>query len=176
MNERIENLALQKSFAQLSESERAEVLAEMPREVYEQWYALLRTAPVLDTGPGPDANLRARLLTYITGTAAARRRPYQIPLWQGAAAVALAIAATLFFQKPVVRGVPETVVQTRTDTVFIEKPIWRERVMWREKVVYRDRPVALSPMPPADSTRVLIRPGTSLEKEPALMQFFVQVR
>lgn len=175
MNERIEKLALEKSFAQLDDAERAEVLAEMSPEAYRQLHALLRAAPALDPGPGPAATLRARLLTHIAG-AAAGRPPHRIPLWQAAAAVALAVAATLFFQKPVVREVLVEVVQRQADTVYIEKPLWHERVVWREKVVYRDRPVALAPAPPADSIPVIFTPGASLEKEPALMQFFVQVR
>ena len=177
MNERIENLVLEKSFAQLSETERAEVLAGMSPEVYEQLHALLRTAPALDTGPGPDATLRARLLMHMAGAAVtARHRPYRIPLWQAAAAVAMAVSAILSFQKPAIREVPVEVVRLQADTVYIEKPMWRERVVWREKVIYRDRPVALVPANPPDSTRILITPGTSLEKEPGLMQFFVQVR
>lgn len=177
MNERIENLALEKSFEQLDEAERAEVLAGMSPEAYNQLHALLSAAPALDPGPGPAAPLRARLLTHMAGAAvAARRRPYRIPWWQAAAAVAVAVATTLFFQKPVVREVPVAIVQRQSDTVYLEKPLWRERVVWREKVVYRDRPVALVPATPADSTPVIFTPGTSLEKEPALMQFFVQVR
>lgn len=175
MNERIENLALTKSFAQLTEAERAEVLAEMSPEAYRQLRALLRAAPALDPGPGPAAALRARLLTHFAAAAVpARRWPHHIPWWQAAAAMALAVAATLFFQKPVVREISTEVVQRQVDTVYIEKPQWRERVVWRTKVVYRERPVAL--VPPADSVPVIFTPGASLEKEPALMQFFVQVR
>jgi hypothetical protein len=177
MNEIIENLALEKSFEQLCEAERAEVLAEMSPEAYNQLHTLLHIAPDLDQGPGPDASLRARLLTHMAGArVTAGRRPYRLPLWQVAAAVALAVAATLFFHKPVIREIPVEVVLIQTDTVYIEKPQWQERVVWREKVVYRDQPVATMPMPTADSTPVIFTPGTSLEKEPALMQFFVQVR
>lgn len=173
MNERIENLALEKSFEQLGEAERAEVLTEMPPEAYNQLHALLSAAPALDPGPGPDATLRARLLTHIAGAAvSAGRRPYRIPLWQAAAAVAVAVAATLFFQKPVVREVPAIVIQRQVDTVIIEKPLWREKVVYR----YRPVPVARAPLNPADSVRALISPGASLETEPGLMQFFVQVR
>lgn len=174
MNERIENLAIEKSFEQLGEAERAEVLALLSPEGYNQLHALLCAAPALNPGPGPDAILRARLLTYMAG--AAKGRPFSIPWWQAAAAVALAVASTLFFQKPVVQEIPAAVVRRQVDTVYIEKPLWLERVVWREKVVYRDRPVALVPATPADSTPVIFTPGTSLEKEPALMQFFVQVR
>lgn len=173
MNEGIENLALEKSFEQLGEAERAEVLTEMPPEAYNQLHALLSAAPALDPGPGPDAILRARLLTYMAGSAVtAKGRAFSITWWQAAAAVVLAVAATLFFQKPVVREVPAIVIQRQVDTVIIEKPLWREKVLFR----YRTVPVAQAPVNPADSTRAIISPGASLETEPGLMQFFVQVR
>lgn len=177
MNERLENLALDKAFNQLTAAERAEVLAFLTPEAYEQLRAALLAAPALDSGPGPGPELRARLLAQMAGRAGSgnglNRR---IPLWQAAAATALIAAAVWFFQKPVLREVAVPVVQVRTDTVFQEKIVWKERVRWREKTVYRDRvlPVAVAPLPEPPVTPAV--PGTSLGAEPALMQFFVQVR
>lgn len=190
MTDYIEQLARQKAFDALSPAEQAAVLAAMPRERYEHLRAVLLAAPALDPGPPPSADLRARLQTHL---AAKTRRVgllnRRVPLWQAAAALVLAMTCLWFWKDDRVREVLRPVVQVRTDTVFLEKTLWRERVIVRETTVFRPRqlrlPVALAPEAPPDSSLLpgfalekwMAPPtGTSLANEPALLDFFVQTK
>ncbi len=190
MTDYIEQLARQKAFDALSPAERAAVLAAMPREMYEHLRAVLLAAPALDPGPPPSADLRARLQTRVA--VKARRVGLlhrRVPIWQAAAALVLAMTCLWFWKANRVREVLRPVVQARTDTVFLEKTLWRERIIVREKTVFRpgriSPPVALVPEAPPDSLLLPGFPvekwmapptGTSLANEPALLDFFVQTK
>lgn len=192
MNDLIEQLALLKSFGELSQTERVAVLEEMSPEHYEQLRAVLLAAPSLDAGPLPSSALRARLLHRMSAKTQPSVLSRKVPVWQAAAALALAVAVVWMLKVPVVREVEVAapVAQTRTDKIYKEKIVWKERWTVREKVVYRDRPVvpeiaqAVLPVPSGTPEPVDFPPedlsvpptGTSLGNEPALMDFFVQIK
>ncbi len=177
MQEFIENLALEKSFSDLSPVERDAVLRHITPEAYAQLRALLLAAPALDQGPGPSAALRERLLARMAAPAPARRWfNRQIPLWQAAAVAGLAVAAVMLFQKPVIREVHVPLVQQHTDTLYLEKTVWKDRVVVREKVVFRESTTA-TPLAEAPETAPAPQPsGAPLGKDPGLMEFFVQIQ
>ena len=188
MNELIENLASRKTFSELSEAEREIVLADMSREAYEHLRAVLLAAPALDAGPPPPAALRARLLARMGAArppAISRVLALRIPVWQAAAILTLAVAAAWFLKTPAIREVAVPVVRIQTDTFFREKVVWRERVVFREKSAPKERPEVAVSLPLILTGRepdTLVIPagtfaqppvGTSLQDEPALMDFFV---
>ena len=193
MNEYIEQLALQKSFADLDPDEREAVLAVVSPETYEQTRAILLAAPALDEEQGPPLALRDRLTARMAAEARRTQAPgglrRPVPLWQAAAALLAGVALTAWFRpgpSVVVQELPVRIVETRTDTVTIRQVQWKERVVVQEKVVFRDTPglpVAAS-MPeasPALPEPVPFQPagdqiGTSLANEPALLDFFIQVK
>lgn len=190
MNDLIEQFALLKSFGELSQTERAAVLEEMSPEHYEQLRAVMLAAPSLDAGPLPSSALRTRLLHRMSAKTQSSMLSRKVPLWQAAAALALAVAAVWMLKIPVVREMAAPVAQTHTDTIYREKIVWKERWAVREKVVYRERPVvpeiaqAVLPVPSGAPEPVDFPPenlsvpptGTSLGNEPALMDFFVQIK
>lgn len=193
MNELIENLAARKSFSELTESERETVLAGMPREAYERLRAILLAAPALDAGPPPPPELRDRLLARMPAQRPSRglagALTLRLPVWQAAAALAIAVAAVWMLKAQNVRQIIVPVTEIRTDTLYREKIVWKERMTVREKTVFRERPVAAASAPekmaPRDAVPeeipapIFAEPpaaGTSLKDEPVLMDFFVQTK
>jgi len=193
MNDFIEQLARQKSFAELDPDEREAVLAILSPETYEQTRAILLAAPRLDEAQGPPLALRDRLTAQMAAEARRSQAPRglhrSIPLWQAAAALLAGVALTAWLRPApvvVVQQVPERIVETRTDTVFVREVQWKERIVVREKVVFRDAPAAAVAVlaPQAFPALPAIAPfqaaetplGTSLASEPALLDFFIQVK
>ncbi len=194
MNDYIEQLARQKSFAELDPDEREAVLAVVSPETYEQTRAILLAAPRLDEAQGPPPALRDRLTAQMAAEArrsqASRGLHRSIPLWQAAAALLAGVALTAWLRPApavvVVQQVPERIVETRTDTVFVREVQWKERIVVREKVVFRDAPAAAVAVlaPQASPALPAVAPfqaaetplGTSLASEPALLDFFIQVK
>lgn len=200
MNDYIEQLAVQKSFAELNPDERAAVLCEMTSEYYDQIRVILLAAPVLDKDQEPPLALRQRLLERLPARAPAGFRQKPAPLWAAlsmvlVAALLSALVTAWLLQKGPANIRPDTApvaaafrVDTllRVDTLYLPRIEWRERIVWRERVVYRTaeaaQPVAESMFPPlfpsADTTRLNLpeqRTGTSLANQPELMEFFIKV-
>jgi len=193
MNELIENLAARKSFSELSAPEREAVLAGMSREAYEHLRAILLAAPALDAGPPPPPELRGRLLARMRAPAPsrvlARMLTMRLPVWQAAAALAIAVAAVWLLKAQNARHVIVPVTEIRTDTLYREKIVWKERVVVREKTVFREAPLAAAfafektaprdAVPEEIPAPIFAEPpaaGTSLKDEPVLMDFFVQTK
>ena len=187
----ITQLAQEKDFAALSPAERAQVLAEMSREDYDQLRKVLRTSRDMDAQAHPPAALRARLMDRMTAQNPSpinRILSAKVPVWQAAAALLLAVAAVAMLKKDVVVEKAITHWQVRVDTVFQERVVWRDRVVVWEKVVFREKtpeqPMALIPenkdsqlvVPnyPEVEWTVTPRLGTSLGDTPELMSFFTQ--
>lgn len=186
MNDFIEQLASRKSFEALSPAERAAVLAEMPREQYEQIRAILLAAPALDAGPPPSPALRARLQERMRAQAAPDRWwNRRAPIWQSAAITLLALACLWFWKANRVREQIRPVVQVQTDTVWKEKIVYRYLPAGRAKPLSRIRPVAAVPPQQPDCLPLpglvpelpaLPAGGTALSNDPGLLDFFVQTR
>lgn len=191
MYDYLENLARRKSFDALDAEERARVLAEMPREAYEQLRAILLAAPALDAGIQAPAALRERILA---GMPRPSPRPAffqrRVPLWQAAAAATVLLLAAAVCRKPDrADNGHAPVVQVRTDTVYVEKTVWKERLVWRERVI-RVKTISAAPVSvpvQVDTVRRVAlnmslpvfpnaAAGTSLGNEPALLDFFVRIK
>ncbi|MBU6342914.1 MAG: hypothetical protein KGS48_15580 [Bacteroidetes bacterium] len=190
----IEALALQKDFDALLLQERTQVLANMSQTEYEQLRVMLLCAPRLDAGLAPPPALKGRLMaqmrTQRSGPIASKRGLLYrtIPVWQILLAVAMAIPCIYIAQVDEKQGEihPVTLVQTKTDTVFQEKIIWRDRIKIRTRILFREKtnhpematsdlfpvPIAVSPM---DTTEIIpVSKGSSLADDPALMGFFTK--
>lgn len=203
MNELIENLAREKSFAALSADERQAVLSELSPGEYEQLRALLQAARRMDAALPAPPDLKSKLARQMAAAAQRERLRGQvfglvgrrIPAWQAAAAALLGMAAVHFLQ-PAPPPLPaETVVQIveKRDTIWAERTRWRERIAWRERPAATERASTLpdaapqcwaqSPslplfletpaVPVADSAFAPL--GSPLSDSPELLDFFVRV-
>jgi len=191
MNEKIEQLAFEKDFSDLTAEERNLVLADMPEEAFKQLRSVLQAARQMDAGVLPPPRLKAQLLERMS----AKPKPglpgnaltARIPMWSVAATLFLGIAAGWLLKPTSVQEKIVSTIELRTDTVWQEKTVWRERVVWRERIVYpkktADEPIAFLPEK-IDSQELEIeftqpefaspRVGTSLGDAPELMLFFTQ--
>lgn len=190
----IEELALQKDFDALLPQERAQVLACMSQTEYEQLRLMLFNAPQLDADVVPPPALKGRLMAQMR---AQKQAPIvskrgllhrAVPVWQMllAAAVVIPLIYIALGAKNQGEMQPITLVQTKTDTVFQEKIIWRDRIKVRTRIVFREKPNQpematsdLFPVPiavsPIDTTEInTISKGTSLADDPVLMGFFTK--
>ena len=192
----IELLAAEKSFDQLSESEKAQVLALMPAENYTRLHELLRRAAALDAVVAPTPELASRLqrhmaLKSVPETQAPGRHlvsRWRMPVWQTAAAVVLAFAIGKWAgtQPASLPAEPVVVVKTevRTDTVLIEHIRWKEKVVWRipapaspvvsaaENFTGLATTPTIPPMPQPEPDYAA--PGAPIGEQPELLQFFTQ--
>lgn len=197
----IEILAQQKSFDRLSPAERAEVLAEMSADEYEQLRLTISTLRNMDTDVRPTPLLRERLLSRL----AERQRPPRlrwhsrpVPLWQAAAAALLVGGAVAFFfpkknlrmaepdgGRGVVDGGRGTAAPMLRDTVWLTKIVYRERTVYRERrpenalespppqafVEPHPLPVLTDSIPAAPFALPAAPAGTPVSAWPELMQF-----
>jgi hypothetical protein len=118
----IENLMLRKDFAALSPAERAQVLAEMSQEEYEQLRHVMLAARQLEADAMPPAHLgaalKARMAAHAKPTVWRRLMSAKVPAWQAAAVFLMGIAAVSFMKKTEVVEKAVTAWQTRVDTVY----------------------------------------------------------
>lgn len=118
----IEQLMLRKDFIALSPAERAQVLAEMPQEEYEQLRQVLLATQKLEAEATPPvrlgAALKARMAAKTQPTLLRRLLSAKVPAWQAAAVFLLGIAAVSFMKKTEVVEKTVTAWQTRVDTVY----------------------------------------------------------
>ncbi len=190
----IEELALQKDFDALLPQERAQVLANMSQTEYAHLRALLLCAPQLDAEIVPPPALKGRLMAQMLAQkpalAVSKRGLLHraVPVWQMLLAAAAVIPLIYIAQGAKNQGEvqPITLVQTKTDTVFQEKIIWRDRIKIRTRIVFREKPnhpemaaSDLFPVPiavlPIDTTELnSVSKGSSLADDPALMGFFTK--
>lgn len=179
----------QKDFSALTRPERDRVLAEMPQEEYSRLRELLLAARNLDAAARPPAHLGAQLRAHMKAQAPpkgfARLLALNIPAWQAAAALAVCLAATTFWQKEKIVENTITQWQVKTDTIWQEKIRWHDRIVVRERIVFQEKTpektVAYA-AEPIDSqlvsrtleTEDLTPPhiGTSLGDAPELIDFF----
>jgi hypothetical protein len=166
----------------------------MSQTEYEQLRALLLCAPQLDAEMVPPPALKGRLMAQMQ---AQKQAPIAskrgllhrtIPVWQMLLAAAVVIPLIYIAQGTENKGEiqPITLVQTKTDTVFQERIIWRDRIKIRTRIVFREKtnhpematsdlfpvPIAVSP---ADTTEINpVSKGTSLADDPILMGFFTK--
>jgi len=148
----IETLAQQKDFDHLSPVERAEVLAEMSADEYEQLHLTLSTLRDMDADARPTPLLRERLL----GRLAEQHHPPRprwhrrpVPLWQAAAAALLVGGAVAFFfpkkdlgpdgGRWTMDGGRQTADGGRQRAAVLRDTIWLTKIVYRERTVYRER-------------------------------------
>ncbi|MCC6280151.1 MAG: hypothetical protein IT262_06115 [Saprospiraceae bacterium] len=201
--EDIAALAAYKSFAELDRNQQEMVLAEMNADAYDQLHRVLCSARALDTEVVPPPGLALRLQAHM----AQRNRPVQrerpvarllqlrIPVWQAAAALLLVFAIGRFWKTTDALPVPAApLVQTivKTDTVLLEKILWKERIVLREQPIQTvpvidplanippfqtyEVPTA-SPVDPNTDQDVVLEvtvQGAPIGEQPELFQFFTQ--
>lgn len=191
MDEKIELLALEKPFAALSAEERLWVLSEMSQAEFEHLRSVLLTARQMDAEVLPSARLKTQLMARMhkppVPTSLRRIALAKMPVWLAAAMILLAVIWSIFPPKETVQATVVTEIQHHTDTIWLEKTVWKTRVVVREKIVCPEKtnpaPLAVLPqtlnLPAMDSGQ--IRPefsqprvGSSLGDTPELMQFFTQ--
>lgn len=194
----IELLAAEKSFDQLSESEKAQVLALMPAENYTRLHELLRRAAALDAEVAPTPELASRIQRHMALNKTPKDQManpqrhlvsrWRMPVWQTAAAVVLAFAIGKWAgtQPASLPAEPVVVVKTevRTDTVLIEHIRWKEKVVWRtpapaspvvsaaENFTGLTTTPTIPPMPQPEPDYAA--PGAPIGEQPELLQFFTQ--
>lgn len=169
MDMKIEDWAMYNDWAALSNTEQAQVLAQMSQEEYQHLHQCMQGIKALDAEVQPPAQLRARLMEQLVAQEKMGRPmawwKRQIPLWQAAAAILLGVLSTFWISQPQPKVIEPRVVQVR-DTLLREKIVWKERVLQKTRVVYRDRDsVQLAPDGPK---------GVSLEDAPELLDLFTQ--
>jgi anti-sigma-K factor RskA len=190
----IEQLALQKDFEALLPQERAQVLASMSQTEYEQLRLMLLCAPQLDAEMVPPPALKGRLMAQMQ---AQKQAPAvsklsllhrSVPVWQILLAAAVVIPMLYIAQigKDRRETMPTILVQTKIDTVFQDKIIWRDRIKIRTRIVFREKTnhpematSDLFPVPiagsPTDTTEINpVSRGSSLADDPVLMGFFTK--
>lgn len=191
----IEELAQQKSFAQLSPAERAEVLEEMSQEDYGQLHLTISTLRRMDADARPSPMLREKLLQQmIERDRTPRTRWYRqpVPVWLAAAlALLVGVATACYFSSIKKQRPAEPPVVIQTEVKVQHDTVWLTKTVYRERVVYRDRePQAAPPPVPAQaSVRFWVPPtvpdsvlaaqftiptapaGTPVSAWPELMQF-----
>ncbi len=135
-----------KTFDELSISEKAAVMQCITPEEYEQYrnaFVMLKTEIKQKHRIKPDDNLRHLLLTafdnkysYKTDSYFKRIVTYKLPVYQVGIAAALIIAFVWFFNSPA-----EKINYVNTcDTVYVEKPVYTEIIKMQE-VVNEVKPV-----------------------------------
>ena len=132
MNNRLEVLLKEKSFAQLSAEEKFFVTEYIGEEEYGRIHLLLKNGKaVLQNTPPPSPAIKANLLAAMRQThglekgqkpgAIIRLLRYRVPAWQVAAAVALLFGLHFWLQEePQLIEKTETVYLHSTDTIYKE--------------------------------------------------------
>lgn len=164
----IEDWAMSQAWEELSAEQQNEVLAHMSRAEYQNLHRHLQDIQGLDAEIVPPPHLRTRLLQHLGTASFLEKKGMQvnIPLWQTAAAVLLAIVATHYFTPKLVLAPPSEVVYVR-DTLVQEKVVWRERIIKKQEIVYRYRDTL-------EQHLVEENKGISLEDTPELLGLFTQ--
>lgn len=166
----IEDWAMRQNWEGLSAAQQSEVLQHMSKGEYQNLHEHLQAIQELDAEIMPPLHLRTRLLQHLDKTSLleTKRLQVNIPLWQAAAAVVLAILATYYFTpNPVLSPQPE-VVYLR-DTLVQEKVVWRDKIIEKQEIVYRYRDTLEQPL--VEETK-----GISLEDTPELLGLFTQAK
>lgn len=174
MDERVTRLLADKNFDTLTDTEKQWVLSAMTETEFRQVYAALQMAPKMDETVAPPPRLRATLMEQFAAPVSLPQKPQPawylrgVPVWQAAAVLLLVAGGVMALSRPDVQK-PEPVVQTvhTTDTVFVEKIVWKERVVI--KSVERKIPVETAAHIPAETPGTK---GTSIADQPELLQFF----
>lgn len=176
MDEKIVNLVSHKNFESLTTTEKEWVLDSMTAAEYQRLHTALQLAPALDENVAPSPQLRTSLMAQFEKPVSLLPSPQpawylkRVPVWQ-AAAVLLLVAGAIAGLSHDDRK-PAAVVQTiqTTDTVFVEKIVWKERVVIKKVKIKVPAEMAASPDPAGKPDAPAT--GTSVAAQPELMQFF----
>ena len=174
MDERIAELVSAKNFGALTATEKEWVLETMTEAEYERLYEGLQMVPKLDETVAPSPRLRASLMDHFEKPLSLLPTPQLawylrgVPVWQAAAVFLLVAGVVAALSRPDVQKT-EPVVQTlySTDTVYVEKIVWKERIVI--KTVKQQMPVETAAHLPAETPATK---GTSVADQPELLQFF----